>query len=417
MTTRSSALVELRKASRDRTPCVLATVVRTLGSAYLGSGARMVIHADGSTAGMVSGGCLEVDLAARMPEVIASGVPRIASYDARSPDDLVWGLGLGCEGLVDVFLEPLAPDDAGPLADFLERSVDDRGATVVAMVYRAPAGDHWPHPGARFALGPSGVPVTSGGWGDGSLLPEVSRECGIVGRAPDGVRGWSRDFEAGMLGLAFEILQPPVHLVVCGTGPDASSLARLAHGLGWRCTIVGTPPDAPGRRARFPHARLAESLEAASDLFACEHRTAAIVMSHRYERDLACLQQLLGTGMRYIGVLGPRRRTDRMLAELSLGGGGAGAGMRARVHGPAGLDIGGEGPELIALAIVAEVAAVMHGRDGRPLRERDAPIHGVAAGGLDPDGCAGAAGESPGLGALQPRASRTPTARARHGPG
>ena len=384
MTTSSAALAGLLTAGRNRTPCVLATVVRTLGSAYLGVGARMVVHADGTTAGMVSGGCLEADLAARAGGVLVAGTPQVVLYDARSPDDLVWGLGLGCEGLIEVLLEPLMPDEAASLAGFLERCVADGGPTVVATVYRAPAGRGFPAVGARSALGPSGVTTTSGDWGASTAFREMARECGIVEEPAGSTRGWSREFEDSGLAIAFEIVQPPVHLVICGTGPDAALVARLAHDLGWHCTVVShQSPDASGIRSRFPHAALFQSLgeDRLHDVLIAGHRAAAIIMSHRYERDLRYLEVLLGTAVPYIGVLGPGRRTNRMLDELVLDSGPAGAGARGRVHGPAGLDIGGEGPELIALAIVAEVAAEMHGRGGGHLRDRTAPIHEVADGG------------------------------------
>ena len=333
---------------------------------------------------MVSGGCLEADLATRAADVLAAGIPHVALYDARSPDDLVWGLGLGCEGLVEVLLEPLMPDEAQSLAEFLECAAHDAGPTVVATVYRAPAARHSPAIGARCSIGPSGVLTTSHEWGDSSLLAEMSEECAFVGDPIGGVRGWTREYEDGALAIAFEVVQPPVHLVICGTGADAATVARLAHDIGWRCTVIGDHAlDVPGARARFPHAELAEYLEneSARALIGCEHRTAAIVMSHRHDRDRSYLDILLETGVRYIGVLGPRRRTDRMFAELASRPDRIDAGARNRIYGPAGLDIGGEGPEIIALAIVAEVATVMNGRDGRHLRERMSPIHDMIEGG------------------------------------
>ena len=408
MTPRSATLVELLRAGRNRTPCVLATVVRTLGSAYMGVGARMVVHADGATVGMVSGGCLEADLAGRAMGVLAAGIPEVVLYDARSPDDLVWGLGLGCEGLVEMLLEPMMPDEAESLAGFLERAVDDAGATVVATVYRTPPGSDAPAVGARAAFGRSGVADTSGAWGDSHLLEELSRECSSVAHRTDITRGWTREYQDGALGIAFEVVQPPVHLLICGTGPDAAAVARLAHDVGWRCTIVGHRSlDGSEMGTRFPHAAWIESFDEGStcDLIACEHRTAAIVMSHRYERDRSNLATLLGAGVRYIGVLGPRRRTDRMLAELPLEVPGAKAAASDRIHGPAGLDLGGEGPELVALAIVAEVAAVMHGREGGYLRERAAPIHDIAFGGAGspPSVTSGSAGSRPMAASIEDR--------------
>jgi xanthine/CO dehydrogenase XdhC/CoxF family maturation factor len=337
----------------------------------------MVMRPDGTFAGMVSGGCLEADLATRTADVIASGTHEVVLYDARAPDDLVWGLGLGCEGLVEILLEPLLPDDAGSLAAFLEPCCGMAGQSLIATVYRAPAGAG-PSVGARVAVDPTGNVRILGHWGESAILDDVVSNLRLAAERTASIRGWRAMHEADSVAVAIEVIQPPVHLVVAGTGPDASSLAGAAHGLGWRCTVLGADSDEPSAAARFPHATLVEraSREAIVKVVSSGDRAAAVIMSHRYERDREYLRLLLDTDVRYIGVLGPKRRTERLLAEVATTRDRLQPqAEHGRVFGPAGLDIGGEGPELIALAIVAEVAAVMNGRGGGHLRDRSAPIH------------------------------------------
>jgi xanthine/CO dehydrogenase XdhC/CoxF family maturation factor len=164
--------------------------------------------------------------------------------------------------------------------------------------------------------------------------------------------------------------------VVCGSGPDTVPVVRLATGLGWHVTVVDHRPVVHAHAERFPGARVVECADPArlADAVALTPRTTAVVMSHHFGRDTDYAQALLAAGVAYVGVLGPRTRTDRMLAEMAARG-VAPTAHGERLFGPVGLDVGGDGPEAIALAIVAEAAAVASGRAGGHLRDRYAPIH------------------------------------------
>lgn len=183
--------------------------------------------------------------------------------------------------------------------------------------------------------------------------------------------------DAVMAQIAFEVIRPNVSLLVCGSGPDAIPVVRLGLSLGWDVTVVDPRPVAVLPPERFTGARVVEC--ASSDnlgrVVATNPRTAAIVMSHNYERDLDYFDVLARSDVAYLGVLGPRARTERMLDDLVSRGRACGDGMRSRIHAPIGLDVGGDGAEAIALSIIAEISAVMHGRSGASLRERDASIH------------------------------------------
>ena len=287
----------LGEAAERGEGAVLATVLGVDGSTYRGAGARMVVRADGSTVGAVSGGCLEADIVERAAEVLAAGTPELVHYDTRASDDAVFGLGMGCQGVIDVQLEPLAGD---ALRQAIERLAELR---------------------ARSA----------------------------------------------------------VRLLVCGGGTDAIPVVRLAAAVGWLVTVVDHRPSV-ATVERFPDAERVIRLDvsqmerALSSVLRLEEFTAAVVMAHAAAHDRARLHELLGVAsLRYLGVLGPRRRTMELL-EGSTAAPRAGE-LPANVYAPVGLDLGAETPEEIALSIVSEIAAVLAGRTPRSLRERGGPIH------------------------------------------
>ena len=317
-------------------PMAMATIVATRGSTYRRAGARLLVPAEGEPIGNISGGCLEGDVARIGREVIASGEPRLVEFDLTADDDAVWGYGLGCNGAMELLVEP-TPGAVETVAALRSGS----GQCLVTRLTGPGAGSH------RFEA--DGVAAAA--LRDGS--PRVEEVEG------------QRVF--------FEPMLPPLRLVVCGAGHDAIPLVRQAAELGWRVVVADV------RRAllngeRFPGAEFsaADPAQAAAALMPDE-RTAVVLMSHNYLRDIAYLGALLDSPLAYLGVLGPRGRTEQMLGEL---------GRREvidRLHAPAGLDIGAEGPEEVALAIVVEILAVTRGREGGPLRDRGAPIHGGEA--------------------------------------
>jgi xanthine dehydrogenase accessory factor len=168
-----------------------------------------------------------------------------------------------------------------------------------------------------------------------------------------------------------EVLDPPLRLVVCGAGHDAIPLVRAASVLGWNVTVVDDRP-AFLTQARFPEARgPADAAKAAG----VDERAYSVVMTHNFLKDKEYVRSLLGSPAAYIGMLGPGARTERLLMELRDEGVELTEIDRKRIHGPAGLDLGGEGPEEIAQAILAEIVAVKRRRAGGFLRDRPGPIH------------------------------------------
>ena len=372
MTTHRAIVDALSTAAARGESVVLATVVQITGSSYGGVGTRMVVHVDGSTVGLVSGGCLESDLAEHAREVHATGNANVVTYDTRADDDAAWGLGLGCNGLIDVLLEPLSPDDARRTSALLERALSANTPSVVATVVQVVSPvEHFPSVGAH-ALFASGRTETTGNWGDGAAL--ASARANVEDALAAGRGGFVREYDRTR--VAFEVVMPSVRLVICGAGPDVIPLVRFATQLGWDVTVVDHRPVVDQHAARFPDACVVDCPDAhrLSDAVSLTPRTAAVVMSHHFARDAAYVQSLLSAGVAYVGVLGPRARTERMLADLA-----ASDQVRTEnsstLFGPVGLDVGGDGPDAIALAIIAEVSAVTSGRGGGHLRDRNAPLH------------------------------------------
>jgi xanthine/CO dehydrogenase XdhC/CoxF family maturation factor len=326
----------------DRLPAagdagVLATLVATSGSTYRKPGARMLILPDGAVVGLLSGGCLESDLGIHAAQVRASGRPRAVEYDMRGPDDLLFGIGAGCEGAMRVLLEPLVADGRAVAAmrSAARTARSGRGTALVVM-----------HDG----LAPLGTYD-----GDARFQPAAARA--VLERTSAEVIVQD---DHGRCRAFIQYLAPTPHVLICGAGPDAAPVVEAALTLGWRVTVVDHRP-AYAVADRFPGA--AVKCAAPRDLAVrLDEYHAAVVMSHHLASDITYLRALAGAaGPPYVGLLGPAARRQRIAAEL----GQTMALLGPRLHGPVGFDLGAVTPEGIALAIVAEIHASLAGRERR----------------------------------------------------
>jgi xanthine dehydrogenase accessory factor len=366
-----SELQEVLRAIEDGSAkgerMALATIVAVQGSTYRREGARLLVPSTGEPVGTISGGCLEGDIRTTAAEVMESGQPRLVHFDLTADDEDVWGWGLGCNGVIDVFVEPA--EGAAETAAAIRRAVEEQRYLVAVTVIESPS----PNAG----LAGSRMLVHPDGRAEGSLGNDVVDE-----RARDEALRALSSNRSGVTTLrddvrAFiEVLRPPPRLLVCGAGHDAVPLVGAASDLGWQVELLDDR-DAFLKAARFPRAARfvkTEPAEAAG-VAGVDERTYVVVMSHNFARDKDYLRSFLGTPAPYIGMLGPRARLDRLLAALRREGFELDAQDLAIVHGPAGLDLGGDGPEEVAWAIVAEILAVQHGRLGGFLKDREGPIH------------------------------------------
>jgi xanthine dehydrogenase accessory factor len=326
-------------------PMALGILVHTAGSTYRKPGAMLLIGAGGEYAGLISGGCLEGDLAERARAVIETGEAALVTYDLRDADDLIWGLGLGCEGAMHILLLRVgAREEWQPLAHLAAEYASHR-ATAIGVVMQSsdeglPVGAlALPRANAREAL----------------LEPRV---LAALAAAPRGAVS-SLEGPGGRWKLLLLPLDPPPRLLLLGAGPDALPVVDFAARLHWRVTLIDHRP-AYAAPAHFPQAQrvLLARPEAIAQALDLGEFAAAVVMSHHLPSDLAYLRALSTSPLAYIGLLGPPARREKLLSEL----GSEARRLRPRLRAPVGFNLGGRAPEAIALAIVAEIQAFLNGR-------------------------------------------------------
>lgn len=352
---------------RQGRPAALATVVAVRGSSYRRPGARMLLTGDGWVAGGVSGGCLESDVAQRARAVLESGRAEVVTYDTTEDGDVVFGVGLGCRGVIQILIEPLSGDR--PDMAFLMSLVRRREPGVCATVFRC-EGDSATRLGDRLLLSQSGE-VCDGLAGAVAALVRPDTQ-GVLASGKSVVRDYA--LAQGSVAVFLEALAPPQALVIFGAGHDAPPLVRMARELGWHVTVADARP-AYASAERFPSADAVLTCppEEAADRLPLDAQTAVVLMTHNYLQDRTLLEQWLPAPVRYLGVLGPKRRTERLLNDLPPAL--VTPEVFARLHSPVGLDLGADTPELIALSILAGIQAVAAGRPGGFLRDRPGPIY------------------------------------------
>ncbi|HUX72610.1 MAG TPA: XdhC family protein [Steroidobacteraceae bacterium] len=345
-----SGLCAFFAVAKERSaPLVMATVLGTAGSTYRKAGARILIDADGAASGLLSGGCLEADLRERAAQALAKNRPQRATFDARDSDDPVWGLGMGCEGSMEIWLQPALPP-VYPGVAYLQRCLQTESVGVMATVVGGAAGE--------AELGVHGTR----GMAPADALEALLAEC--AARPPaQGAELRRLSFRGRDLQVFVAEVGLPASLLLCGGGADAIPVQTFAAALGWRVTVYDHRP-AFACAERFVHAvrvicARPEELALRLDTLRFD---AAVVMSHHLAADAAYLRILASKPPPYIGLLGPAARRQRLFVE-------AGEPLQriaARIHGPVGLDIGAASPQAIALAIVAHIQAVLAGRPGGP---------------------------------------------------
>ncbi len=348
----------LERVALGNQPLALATVVKIEGSSYRRPGAKLLIEDGGATLGGVSGGCLEADVREVGLAALKDGHCRLRHYETGADDDTAWGFGLGCDGTVEIFVQPLTGDSRRMLSRVRELLDGDRLFAVSTVL----SGDV---AGRVVLVDPQGV--GDGSTGDTRLDREVaarSKESLAAGRGGGG--GQSTQWGDDSARVFTEVYEPPPRLVIFGAGDDAMPLGEFATRVGFRVTLVDHRP-AYIQPERFPQATHLVTRRPEEGVHGIPFgpETYAVVMTHSLAHDLEWVGHLLRTDVLYVGLLGPRTRTDQVLEAVE--------GERTdRVFGPVGLDIGADGPEQIALCIVAELLAVRSAREPSHLREREA---------------------------------------------
>ena len=342
---------------------VLATVTAVEGSAYRRPGAKMLLDPEGGGAGSITAGCLEDEVRALAADVLEAGTPRVETWDLTGEDD-VWGLGVGCNGVITVLLEPLS-DSYRPVVDARLAGDPIGVATVVGGDGPAALGDRaYYRPGEGFE-GEIADAVLAALEGTAETLVENG-----------GGETVTVDADEETVEVFVEGVRPPPELVVFGSGHDVGPVVELAKLVDFRVTVVpfrGGHADS----GRFPGADEVTSASPrdVADVRAWDGDSYAVVMSHNFLDDRIALEELLETPVPYIGLMGPTKRFEEMREAFAEEGRTFTGAELERIYTPIGLSLGGDSPYQIAYSIVGEVMAVANDRTPRHLSERDAPIH------------------------------------------
>jgi xanthine dehydrogenase accessory factor len=353
-------IAALRALSGEARPkAALATLVRTRGSTFRRAGTRMLVLADGSVVCELSGGCPQRDIVLRALEVMSTGMPRLIRYNADSGLDVL--MEMGCGGELEVFLEPLSVPKAMEFVDALAGCLEKRQSARMATLFAI--NDVAVSPQRLLWCGKS---IFYDGLDDDLLTLSVFDAIA----SNDAARAITLRLPAtqGSVDVLVEPVAPPHALIVVGSSAAARALLPVANALGWQTTLVDHDParlrltDLPaGLRA------VCASPDNVRELLPLDAHSSVVVMTHNLERDMAYLAALRDAPIAYLGTLGSRERVGRMRSDMQLKG--------IKLHAPAGLDIGSETPEEIALAVAAEIMAVINGRSGGPLRDNEGAIH------------------------------------------
>ncbi len=361
------------KATAALKQTALATVVHVEGSSYRHAGARMLITEDGQLTGAISGGCLEGDALRKARLVMAQNKPMLVTYDTTDDDDAKFGVGLGCNGIIHILIEPISAEKHNPISLF-RMFLSKRQPVVLATLFSL-KDKKKAQPGTCLLL-------TVNETLEGEFPDNIIREA-ILTDAEDVLKNGNSITKTYLYNNEFTcfiaLLQPAVSLVIFGGGNDAIPLTNLAAVMGWHTTLI----DGRANYAvveRFPLAKrviTAKPEQALSHLI-FDERTVVMLMTHNYNYDLAILRRLLPLNLTYIGALGPKKRLLRMLDDMKEEGIVVTPAQLQSIYGPAGLDIGSENADEIALSILTEIQAVL--KKSSVVSLRDKPfIHDRAA--------------------------------------
>lgn len=357
-------ILEYGKLVKAQRPAVLATLVHLEGSSYRRPGARMLVSDTGAITGAISGGCLEGDALQKALLVMSQQQSRIVTYDTMDDDD-AFGVGLGCNGIIHVLMEPVRTDDRMNPAELLRKATAVRQKSVLVTLFRL-ADKKGGQLGTCLLLDESGN-ITS------NLQDEHLKQA-ILEDAKEVMRNEKSAFlnyrKEEMAMTAFiEYLPPVISLVVVGAGNDAIPLVGMADILGWDLRIVdGRASHA--RKERFTAACqvLVSRPEDVLAQIPTDPQTVFVLMTHNYNFDKAMLKELVRKDIRYIGMLGPGKKLRKMLEEIRHEGQDITEDQLRKIHSPVGLDIGAEHAEEIALAILSEIKSVLSDKTGGSLR-------------------------------------------------
>lgn len=332
MTHELKHIIQHYEKRRER--AVLASVVALDGSSYRRPGVRMMVYENGDMVGAVSGGCVEREVFYQAGSVFETRIPKIMVYDGR--------YRLGCEGVLYILLEIFEPTE--PFLDRFWDSIGARRPFAITSYFKKEYGENADcH--TRFTFGKESFPVSN-----------------RVQRGTDGL-------------LTFEQEMPPCfQLLILGGEHDAVLLCRFASQMGWEVTVVVDPREEKTEKD-FPGIHRLLQSEPGSFEHPLDRQTAVMVMTHSFAKDLRFVMALREERGAYFGLLGPTRRREKLFVELMEHCPDVSADFLEGIHAPAGIDIGAETPEEIAISILSEILSTIHGKEPRSLKHIGGKIH------------------------------------------
>lgn len=352
----------------------LATVVHLNGSSYRRPGARMLVTDDGELTGAISGGCLEGDALRKAMMVLSQQQSKLVTYDTSDEDDATIGIQLGCAGIIRVLFEPIDPNNHYNPVELLRKVIALRQKSVLITLFSL-------EDKRNDQLGTCLLMEENGNVS--GKIPYPGLKNAIMKDVDDAMQKRSSGFKNytdknSSVTAFLEFLQPEINLIVVGAGNDALPMMQIADSIGWKVRVVdGRSTHAKPERFVSACQVLVSKPEKVLEQIPVDEQTVFVLMTHNYNYDLAMLKELLLRKVTYIGILGPKKKSDRMLEELNNGGMKLSQEQLNSIYGPVGLEIGAETPEEIALSIIAEIKAVLSGKAGGSLRNKKDVIHSI----------------------------------------
>jgi xanthine dehydrogenase accessory factor len=346
----------------------LATVVQVDGSAYRRPGARMLVTQEGILTGAISGGCLEGDALRKAQAVIFQQKSMLVTYDTTDEDDQKFGVGLGCNGIIHVLIEPI--DFAIPEnpVELIKKALSDRKTSLLLTLFSV-------HNSKSEQIGTIYLKKDNESFGGLSKVHSdfrqvLEKEIADFEAPQNLIRSFS---EYQQLSVFFEVIKPTVRILLFGAGNDTIPLVKLAEILGFESILIDGRKNL-ATSARFPSAKqiIQGPAEVVINQIETDLNTVALLMTHNFEYEVVVLEKLQTCMIPYIGILGPKRKTEKLIQRLE------GKGIQVsteNLFAPVGIEIGAETSEEIALSILAEIKAVLNKKQPIFLRDKQGPIH------------------------------------------
>jgi xanthine/CO dehydrogenase XdhC/CoxF family maturation factor len=358
------------EAQKQGKKTALATVVHVDGSSYRRPGARMLITEEGQLTGAISGGCLEGDALRKALLVMFQQRSMLVTYDTMDEDDAKLGLSLGCNGIIQVLIEPINVTDLNNPIQLLKAVANKRQKAILITLFSL-ENKRDQQPGTCLLLREDELME-----GNVPLLKDILIKDGMQVLASQHSLFRTYKSENQSLTAFIELIEPAVSLIAIGAGNDVIPLVAMADIMGWETTVIdGRPNFAKQERFTSSCQVLVLKPENVINQIIIDEQTVFVLMTHNYNYDMAMLQQLVQRNVIYIGMLGPKKKLERMLEELQEQGIHLTEQQLSIIHSPVGLDIGAETSEEIALSILSEIKAVLSGKEGLSLHNNAGTIH------------------------------------------